>query len=155
MSVSVRRWGEAVAESAEVERALSIILAASLLTAGTVHLWVATEQGLSVFAVMALAAGLAQIGLALVSRVRPFEALYRWSVLLSLVLIELYLFNVTVGLPPLIAHTHAAGTHSILGVTLAMPNAIEADGQLAQAAQLVTVLAATFLGRLTRPADSF
>jgi hypothetical protein len=155
MSVSARRFTGSVAESAVVERGLSIVLAVALLTAGTAHVWVATEHGMSAFAVMALAAGLAQVGLAIVSRFRSFEALYRWSVVLSLVLIELYLFNVTVGLPPLIAHTHTAGTHSVLGVTLAMPNAVEPDGLLVQAAQIVTVLAATFLGRSTRPADSF
>ena len=76
---------------------------------------------------------------------RPSRTVYQLSMFSSLVLMQLYALNVTVGLPPLIAHAHDADVHNLYGLTLAEPHEVDGDGMLAQGAQLATVLSATIL----------
>jgi hypothetical protein len=129
--------------------ALSNGLAAGSLVAACAHLILALEHGASLFALCVAAAGIAQVAIALCALRGRGGAVAGAAMVLSLVLIQLYTLNVTTGLPPLIAHTNALGTHSVLGVTLAWPNQIDAQGVLTQVAQAVALACAVGLGRLS------
>lgn len=127
------------------QRALVFALTSCLLLASGTHLAVAIDHGASVFAALALGAALAQCVLAAAVLWRPSSLVYQASIFLSLMLMQLYALNITVGLPPLIAHTHHDGTHTLLGIALAMPNAVDTQGIVAQVSQLGTVFSAAFL----------
>jgi hypothetical protein len=144
MNVTVGR-GYAATGHPLVARTLAALLPLGLLVAAATHVAVAIEHGVSPFAVLAATAAVAQGMLALAALTRPSRGVYQLSMLLSLVLMQLYALNITVGLPPLIAHTHDADTHVMFGLTLAEANPVEAQGLLCQGAQLVTVFAAAFL----------
>lgn len=118
------------------------VLAASLFVAAGIHFAVAFEHAGSVFGLLAFAAGLGQLGLGIGTFVRPSSLLFATASLLSLVVIQLFILNVTVGLPPLIAHTHVAGTHTILGITLSRPNALDVQGAAALLCEIGAVVCA-------------
>jgi len=126
---------------------LATALAAGLLIAAGTHLWLAIEHGLSVFAVLAAVAGTAQAALGVCVVRGSARSVARPAMLISLVLVQLYVLNVTVGLPPMIAHTHVPGTHEVLGITLAWPSTTNAQGLLTQVAQAVTIASAALLQR--------
>jgi hypothetical protein len=106
---------------------------------------VAVDHGVSVFAALSLCAAVAQCLLAAAALRRPSPFVYQTCIFLSLMLMELYALNITIGLPPFIAHAHQVGTHTLLGITLATPSAVDAQGIVAQVSQLVTVFSAAFL----------
>ena len=137
MSIAVSGRYAAIAATTATDRALGMIVAAGLLIAAATHIELALSHGLSIFAGLAFAAGCAQALLAVVAVLRPSTVALRATVLLSLVLIQLYALNVTTGLPPVIAHSHVPGTHSLLGLTLADPNTVDPQGVIAQICQLV------------------
>ena len=122
-------------------------LAAGLLIGASTHLTVSVEHGASTFAVLAAIAGGAQAVLAVIAMRGGARSISQVALVLSLVLIQLYVLNVTVGLPPVIAHAHLPGTHVVLGLTLAWPNTIDGQGLLAQFAQAVAVVGAVAIHR--------
>ncbi len=118
------------------DRGLSSALGAGLLFASAVHLDLAITHA-SGFGLLSLLAGMAEAALGVAASLRPSCRIWRASILTSLVLIQLYVLNVTTGLPPLIAHSHVPGTHVLLGLTLANPNTVDLQGVIAQLGQLV------------------
>jgi hypothetical protein len=128
-----------------IQRTLSLMLVSGLLLAAGTHLAVAVDHGPSVFAALSLTAAIAQCVLGVAVLLRPSPFVYQSSIFLSLTLMQLYALNVVVGLPPIIAHTHLEGTHALFGITLALPNRVDAQGIVAQCAQLATVFSGAFL----------
>jgi hypothetical protein len=128
-----------------VARTLGALLPLGLLIAAATHFGIAIEHWGTPFAVLSAGAGIAQGALAAVAIARPSRGVYQLSMLLSLVLMQLYAINITVGLPPFIAHTHDEDTHLLFGLTLAEPNPVDAQGLIAQGGQLVTVFSASLL----------
>jgi hypothetical protein len=120
-------------------------LGAGLLFASAVHLDLAITHAPTAFALLSLVAGVSQAALGVAAFLRPTAWAWRASVLVSLVLVQLYALNVTTGLPPLIAHTHLPGTHLVLGLTLANPNAIDLQGLVAQTGQLLAIACGALL----------
>jgi hypothetical protein len=128
-----------------VARSLAALLPLGLLIAAATHVSVAIEHWGTPFAVLSAGAAIAQGALAVAAFARPSGRVYQLSVLLSLVLMQLYALNITVGLPPFIAHAHDADTHVLFGLTLAEPHEVDAEGLIAQGAQLATVFSASLL----------
>jgi len=128
-----------------VARSLAALLPLGLLIAAATHIGVAFEHWGTSFAVLSAGAGIAQGALAAVAITRPSRGVYQLSMLLSLVLMQLYALNITVGLPPLIAHTHDTDSHVLFGLRLAEPNPVDAQGLIAQGSQLATVFSASLL----------
>jgi hypothetical protein len=125
-------------------------LAATLLVAAGVHVVVGAQHLPSIFGDLAILSGIAQLGLAVAVMIRPSAAVYGIAVVTCLVLVQLYVVNVTLGLPLVIAHTHSAGTHQLWGATLASPAPIDGEGVLAKIAELSAVAFAGLLGRAGR-----
>lgn len=121
--------------------------AGALLIAGAVHLALGFEHAGSNFGALALIAGLSQGALAVALIIRPSSGLLSVVVLLQLVLIQLYLINVTLGLPPVIAHSHIGGTHQFAGLTLAWPGVVDGRGLLGKSTEALAVVAALMLRR--------
>lgn len=126
---------------------LRLALAAALLAGGGIHLAVGVQHGTSTFGHLSVLAGIAQAALAVIVLIRPSGLAFRAVTVLSLVLFQLYIVNITVGLPPLIAHSHVAGTHQLWGFTLAWPGPIDAEGALARLAEVVSVAGAVAFQR--------
>lgn len=123
------------------------LLSGSLLFAGGIHLSVAVDHLGTSFGAPAFAAAVIQLSLGIgVFGIAPRRAC-RAIALISLVLIQLYVLNVTIGLPPLIAHTHVPGSHVVLGVVLSWPNSVDVDGIGACLAEAVAAFAAVILSR--------
>lgn len=123
------------------------LLSGSLLLAGGIHLSVAVDHLGTSFGAPAFVAAVIQLSLGVgVFGTAPRHAC-RGIALMSLVLIELYVLNVTIGLPPLIAHSHVPGSHVVLGVVLSRPNSIDIDGIGACLAEAVATTAAVILSR--------
>jgi hypothetical protein len=129
---------------------LRLALTATLLVGAGVHAAVGAQHLPSNFGVLSIVSAIAQLGLAIAVMLRPSPAVYLVSVVVSLVLVQLYLVNVTVGLPPVIAHTHTPGTHQLWGVTLAAPAPVDGEGILAKVAELAGAMFAGLLGRSAR-----
>lgn len=122
-------------------------LTVTLGVGAAMHLVVGVEHSSSNFGHLSLLAGVAQAGLAAIVIVRPSGSAHRVAAVLSLVLFQLYLLNVTVGLPPLFAHSHITGTHDLWGFTLAWPGPIDGEGALARIADVGAVMLAIRLDR--------
>lgn|GEM_PF-3126825 len=122
-------------------------LAVTLAAGAAMHFVVGVEHSSSNFGHLSLLAGVAQAGLAAIVVVRPSGSAHRVVAVLSLVLFQLYLLNVTVGLPPLFAHSHITGTHDLWGFTLAWPGPIDGEGALARIADAGAVMLAIRLDR--------
>lgn len=139
----------AVRRSVTDER-LRLALAATLLLGAGVHAAVGIQHSPSNFAALAVLSAFSQLGLAIGVIVRPSTIVYGTAVVVSLVLIQVYLVNVTIGLPPVIAHSHSPGTHQIFGVALAWPAPIDGEGVVAKIAELGTVVLGGLLSRPRR-----
>jgi hypothetical protein len=149
MSLAAGRRVAHVGHSTFSDATLTAVLAAGLLVAACTHVTLAVQHGPSVFAVLTALAGAAQAALAVGALRGGAREIASPAMLLSMVLIQLYVLNVTTGLPPIIAHTHVPGTHELLAMTLAWPNTIDTQGMLAELAQAMAVTAAVLL-RLRR-----
>jgi len=119
----------------------------AMLIAAGMHVAVGLEHGGSNFGTMSLAASIAQGVLGIVVLTRRTRAVFSAVILLNLMLVQMYIVNVTVGLPPAIAHTHGAGTHQLWGVTLAMPGPFEWQGIFAKTSELVSAACAAICTR--------
>lgn len=121
--------------------------ALALLLAGGVHIDVGLDHLGSSFGALSLTIGVAQATLAAALSFRPSALMLHVVAVANLVLIQLYALNVTVGLPPVIAHTHVAGTHDVWGLTLAAPNEVDAEGLAVLVNEIVAAACAGALGR--------
>jgi hypothetical protein len=126
-------------------------LTLALLIGGDIHFIVGVQHAPSNFGILSFGAGLAQGALAVVVMLHPSRLVYRAALGLCLTLSALYFVNVTVGLPPLIAHSHVPGTHRLWGVMLAWPGPFEGQGLSTQVAQIATIVFAHALGRTSTP----
>jgi hypothetical protein len=126
-------------------------LAAALTAGGATHLVVGAQHGATSFALLSLAAGALQLGLAALALESSSRIPRRIALVLALGLIALWTINVTTGVPPLIAHSHIAGTHQLGGLTLAWPGPIDVQGVVAKIAETCTAVGALLLERATRP----
>jgi hypothetical protein len=129
-------------EPREVARATGGL---ALLIAAGIHVVVGFEHSASNFGLLSLAAGAAQATLGTLLLVRPSARAFDGIALLSFVLIQLYLVNVTIGLPPAIAHSHVGGTHQVWLLTLAWPGDVEIRGLGTLATQGIASACALFL----------
>lgn len=136
-------------QGALARRGPGVALALLLYIAGGIHFVVGFEHATpgSFFGLLAIAAGALQWILGIAVFLAPSRSLYLAASLASLVLVELYVLNVTVGLPPLIAHVHTTGTHILFGYPLSLPNQIETLGLGAIAAEIGAVFCATLADR--------
>jgi hypothetical protein len=125
-------------------------LAAALTAGGATHLVVGIQHGMTSFALLSLAAGALQLGLAALALESSSPIPRRIALVLALGLIALWGINVTTGLPPLIAHSHMPGTHRLGGLTLAWPGPIDVQGVVAKIAETCTAVGALLLERATR-----
>ncbi len=121
--------------------------AGALLIAAGVHVAVGFEHAGSNFGALALAAGATQGAMAVGLMVRPSRGLLVAIAIFQLICIQLYAINVTIGLPPVIAHSHVGGTHPLFGLTLAWPGVVDAQGVLAKGAEGLAAAAALMLRR--------
>ena len=117
-----------------------------LLVGASIHVFVGFEHVGSSFGTASFLAGAAQLALAVGVLLRPSTLLLQAIVIIEIALVQLYVLNVTVGLPPAIAHSHQGGDHTILGLTLAWPGLVEMDGVIAVASQIVATVSALILG---------
>lgn len=139
--------GEAARPRALPQQLLRLWCALALLLAGSVHVDVGLDHLGSGFGALSLAIGVAQTTLAAAVSLRPSALVLNLVVIANLVLIQLYALNVMVGLPPVIGHTHVAGTRDVWGLTLAAPNQVDAQGLAALANEIVAAACAGALGR--------
>lgn len=126
---------------------LRMICSVGLMLGAGVHLNVGITHAGSNFGTLSLLAAAAQLALGIVIYMRSAAVVANAVVLLSLVIFEIYLMNVTVGLPPAIAHVHSEGTHELWGYTLALPNAIDLEGVTAVLTEVVSAATAALLVR--------
>ena len=89
----------------------------------------------------------AQVSLGVAIVLRPAAALPTAVALLELVLLQFYLLNVTIGLPPAIAHVHSGGEHVVWGYTFALPGAIDPEGVTAVVTEIIGAVTAVALSR--------
>jgi hypothetical protein len=139
--------GEAARPQRLTRQLIRLWCAFALLLAGGVHVDVGLDHLGSSFGALSLTIGVAQVTLAAVVSFRPSALVLHLVVVANLVLIQLYALNVTVGLPPVIAHTHVAGTRDVWGLTLAAPNQVDAQGLAVLVNEIVAAACAGTLGR--------
>lgn len=138
-----------IATGRELVRRLCV---AALLVGGGVHLAVGVEHAGSNFGTLSFLAGIAQGALGVLVFLRAVDRLWRAVVILNGALIQLYALNVTIGLPPMISHSHVGGNHQVWLFTLAWPGVVDAQGVLAIALEIVGVVCAMWLaGRRVSP----
>lgn len=92
------------------------------------------------FAALSALAGLMQLALAIGVWRDVDRRVYPAIATLSLVLLQLYSLDVTIGLPPAIAHAHIAGTHVVLGLTMSWPNTVDLQGVVAVTSEVIAVV---------------
>jgi hypothetical protein len=126
------------------------ICAVSLMLGAGVHLNVGMTHAGSNFSTLSLLAAAAQFSLGLLMYLGRANVVAHAVVVLSLVLVQLYLLNVTVGLPPAIAHVHASGEHVVWGYAFALPGVIDAEGVGAVLTEIVGATSAAVLLRARR-----
>ena len=135
------------AKRQRTDQRLRAALAAALLVAAGVHTAIGLDHGSTNFGSLAMASAAVQFGLAAAIMLRRSGQACRLAVMVSLVLVELYVVNVTTGLPPLVAHSHSGTTHQIFGLILASPAPVDGEGILAKGAELGAILTGVLLGR--------
>ena len=132
---------------ARPERHIRELCALALVVAAGLHLAVGFQHPDSNFGALALVVGASQLLLGAAVLLRSSHRLLQVVVMSGLVLIQLYLVNLTVGLPPLIAHSHIGGTHQLWGFTLAWPGVVDAQGIAATLTEALSVGCAAWLRR--------
>jgi len=116
------------------------LLFAALVVGGCVHLALVPGHWPTNFAALSALAGLIQLSLAFGVWHGAGRRAYPVIAMLSLVLVQLYSLDVTMGLPPAIAHAHIAGTHTaVFGLTLSWPNTVDLDGVVAVISELIAI----------------
>jgi hypothetical protein len=93
------------------------------------------------FAALSALAGLMQLGLAICVWRDVDRRVYPAIATLSLILLQLYALDVTIGLPPAIAHAHIAGTHVVFGLVMSWPNTVDLQGVMAVTSEVLAVVA--------------
>jgi hypothetical protein len=126
---------------------LRTICSAALLLGAGIHLNVGLAHAGSNFGTLSMLAAAAQLALGVSIFLGRAAAFTNAAVLLELVLLQLYLLNVTVGLPPIIAHVHTGGEHVVLGYTFALPGIIDLEGVTAVVSEAIGAAAAAALLR--------
>lgn len=124
-----------------------MICSVGLMLGAGLHLNVGIAHAGSNFGTLSLLAAAAQLALGIAIFVRGAGMVANAVVLLSFVLLELYVMNVTVGLPPVIAHVHNDGAHELWGYKLALPNAVDFEGLVAVLTETVAAASAALLVR--------
>lgn len=127
---------------------LATICAVSLMLGAGVHLNVGATHVGSNFGTLSLLAAVAQFGLGISLYLRRTTLVVNAVLVLSLVLVQLYLLNVTVGLPPVIAHSHGGGEHVVLGYVFADPGVVDLQGASAVFTELLAVASGAALLRM-------
>ena len=122
-----------------------------LLVGASIHVFLGFEHAGSSFGTASFLAGAAQLALAIAVLLRRSILLLQAVIVIEIALVQLYLLNVTVGLPPAIAHSHQSGDHAVFGLTLAWPGVVETDGVIAVASQIVATVCALILGGSLKP----
>ena len=117
-------------------------LCAALIVGGTVHLALVPDHWPTTFAALSAVAGLMQLAFAIAVSRAADRRVYPAIATFSLVLLQLYALDVTVGLPPAIAHAHISGTHTVFGLTLSWPNTVDLQGVVAVTSEVIAVVTA-------------
>lgn len=131
------------------------ICAVALLLAGGMHIAVGLEHAGSNFGALSFAAGIAQGALGALVFLRAAGVSLQAVVIMNVALIQLYALNVTLGLPPMISHSHIGGTHQVWLFTLAWPGALDARGVVTVAMEIVGIACAMWLAGRHDRARSF
>jgi hypothetical protein len=148
-AVATRAARAAQAETVWSSRLRTIVSAALLLGAG-LHLDLGVVHAGTNFGALSLLAAAAQLSLGIGIYLRRSDLLANLIFLLELVLLQLYLLNVTVGLPPAIAHVHAGGEHVVWGYSFALPGVVDFEGVTAVVTEVMGALSAAVLIRGAR-----
>lgn len=138
---------QTAAARATPERRVRELCGSALIVAAALHVVVGFEHSGSNFGALALAAGVGQLLLSAAVLRGPSGWSLQLAIISGLMLIQLYVVNVTIGLPPLIAHSHVGGTHQLWGFTLAWPGVVEWQGIAAKATEALSVGCAAWLRR--------
>jgi hypothetical protein len=134
-----------IASQADDHARLAVICAASLLFGAGIHVNVGIAHAGSNFGMLSLVAAAAQLALGLAIYLRRDSAVLSATIVLELVLLQLYAFNVTIGLPPAIAHVHSGGQHVVWGYTFALPGAVDLEGLCAVLTEIAGAASAALL----------
>jgi hypothetical protein len=145
----VTRAARATARNDDRRSRLGKVCSVALLFGAGLHLNLGIAHAGSNFGTLSLLAAAAQASLAVLMYLRRSEIDATLVVLLELVLLQLYLLNVTIGLPPAIAHVHDGGEHVVWGYTFALPGVLDLEGACAVASEAI---GATLAGVLLRGA---
>jgi hypothetical protein len=121
------------------------VCAAALELGAGIHLELAFSHSGSNFGTASLLAAVAQMALGFAIAMRDRTVAFRLALVLELWLVQLYLVNVTLGLPPVIAHVHSGGTHEVFGLIFALPGSVDLEGVVAVASELGGAVAAGML----------
>ena len=148
-AVAMRARAASQTETAWSIRLRTLSSVALLLGAG-LHLNLGVVHAGTNFGALSLLAAAAQLSLGVGIHLRRAALLANLIVLLELVLLQLYLLNVTVGLPPAIAHVHTGGEHVVWGYTFALPGVIDFEGVTAVITEFIGAVTAAALLRGTR-----
>lgn len=149
MTVAEQLARGALRRSARVPFARSAMLpwicAAALEIGAGIHFELAVSHAGTNFGTLSLFAAIAQLALGFVIATRGGAHWMRAALTLQLVLAQLYAINVTIGLPPVIAHVHVGGVHEVLGLVLAVPGLVDLEGIVAVATEIGTAIACAAL----------
>ena len=143
----------AIAQRRDAGRLAANLCAIGLMAAGALHLSVGLDHAGSNFGALSFMAGIAQGALGSAILRVPSLTVVRAIAVLNAVLILLYIVNDTIGLPPLIAHTHVGGNNQFLLFTLAWPGPVEWHGVLTIAAEALSLAVAARLWRSWSASD--
>lgn len=145
-SVVIRAARATTREDKKRQRLRMICAVALILGAGT-HLNLGIAHAGSNFGTLSLLAAAAQLSLGVSIYLRRPTFVTNAVVLLELVLLQLYVLNVTIGLPPAISHAHDGGVHVVWGYTLALPGILDLEGAIAVLTEMVGAASAALLLR--------
>jgi hypothetical protein len=126
---------------------LQTLCSAALLVGAGIHVNLGIVHAGTNFGVLSMLAAAAQLSLGVGIYLRRQTVLANLTVLLELVLLQLYVLNVTLGLPSAIAHVHTGGEHVVLGYTLALPGVIDFEGVAAVITEVTGVASAALMLR--------
>lgn len=147
-SAVVMRAARAAKRAEERRSRIQTVCAVALVAGAAVHVNLSFAHAGTNFGALTLLAAAAQFSLAIAIGRRRETAVPRAILVLEIVLLFLYLVNVTVGLPPAMSHAHDGGLHVVWGFTLALPGTIDHQGVSAVLTEAVGALCAASLLRI-------